>query len=161
MKHEWKGWLRLGVTLFLLYLAVHYWGAVSHGALLVLYTSAPLLLGATIAYVVNILMSIYERFYWPNSTRAAVLRTRRPVCLLLALASLVAIVILIIRMILPELVQCIGLLVQEVTPLLEQLGQTLNQKVDLSQILSSSGMALADGTVNWREAITSAGNWAG
>ena len=159
MKHEWKVWLRLGVTLFLLYLAVHYWGTVSQVALLVLYTSTPLLLGAIIAYVVNILMSIYERFYWPKSSRPAVIRTRRPVCLLLALASLVAIVILIIRMILPELVQCIGLLVQEITPLLEQLGETLNQKVDLSQILSSSGMALADGTINWREAITSAVNW--
>lgn len=159
MKHEWKVWLRLGVTLFLLYLAVHYWGTVSHVALLVLYTSTPLLLGAIIAYVVNILMSIYERFYWPKSSRPVVIRTRRPVCLLLALASLVAIVILIIRMILPELVQCIGLLVQEITPLLEQLGETLNQKVDLSQILSSSGMALADGTINWREAITSAVNW--
>ena len=118
MKHEWKVWLRLGITLFLLYLAVHYWGALSHVALLVLYTSTPLLLGAIIAYVVNILMSIYERFYWPKSSRSAVIRTRRPVCLLLALASLVAIVILIIRVILPELVQCIGLLVQEITPLL-------------------------------------------
>ena len=159
MRYEWKGWLRLGVTLFLLYLAIHYWGAVSHGALLVLGTSTPLLLGAVIAYAVNILMSIYERFYWPGSTRAAVIRTRRPVCLLLAFASLIAIVILIIRMILPELVQCVGLLVQEVTPLLERLGQLLNQKVDLAQILSSSGVALTDGTINWKEIITSAVNW--
>ena len=159
MKHEWKGWLRLGITLFLLYLAIHYWGAVSHGALLVLRTSTPLLLGAIIAYAVNILMSIYERYYWPKSTKAAVLRTRRPVCLLLAFASLVAIIILIIRMILPELVQCVGLLIQEVTPILEELGRTLNQKVDLSQILASSGLALSDGAVNWREAITSAVNW--
>lgn len=103
MKHEWKGWLRLGVTLFLLYLAIHYWGTLSHGALLVLGTATPLLLGAIIAYAVNILMSIYERVYWPGSTQAAVVKTRRPVCLILAFASLVGIVILIIRMILPEL----------------------------------------------------------
>ena len=159
MRYEWKGWFRLGVTLFLLYLAIHYWGAVSHGALLVLGTSAPLLLGAVIAYAVNILMSIYERVYWPGSTRAAVVRTRRPVCLLLAFASLVAIVILIIRMILPELVQCVGLLVEEVTPLLERLGQLLNQKVDLAQILSSSGVALSDGNIDWKGIITSAVSW--
>ena len=55
MRYEWKGWFRLGITLFLLYLAIHYWGALSHGALLVLGASAPLLLGAVIAYAVNIL----------------------------------------------------------------------------------------------------------
>lgn len=159
MKHEWKVWLRLGVTLFLLYLAVHYWGAMSHGALLMLGTAAPLLLGAVIAYAVNILMSIYERFYWPGSTRTAVLKSRRPVCLLLAFASLVAIVILIIRMILPELMQCVGLLAQEITPLLVRLSEILNQNVDLSQILASSGVALTDGNIDWREVITSAVNW--
>ena len=138
MRQEWKGWFRLGVTLFLLYLAIHYWGALSHGALLVLGTAAPLLLGAVIAYAVNILMSIYERVYWPGSTRAAVVKTRRPVCLLLAFASLAGIVILIIRMILPELMQSVGLLVQEVTPLLERLGRLLNQNVDLAQISTRS-----------------------
>ena len=159
MRHEWKGWLRLGVTLFLLYLAIHYWGALSHLTLLVLGTAAPLLLGAVIAYAVNILMSIYERVYWPGSTRAAVVKSRRPVCLLLAFASLVAIVILIIRMILPELVQCVRLLIQEISPRLTQLGELLNQSVDLSQILSSSGVALSDGNIDWKEVITSAVNW--
>lgn len=159
MRQEWKGWFRLGVTLFLLYLAIHYWGALSHGALLVLGTAAPLLLGAVIAYAVNILMSIYERVYWPGSTRAAVVKTRRPVCLLLAFASLAGIVILIIRMILPELMQSVGLLVQEVTPLLERLGRLLNQNVDLAQIFSSSGIALSDGTIDWKEVVTFAVNW--
>ena len=159
MKHEWKGWLRLGVTLFLLYLAIHYWGALSHGALLVLGTATPLLLGAIIAYAVNILMSIYERVYWPGSTQAVVVKTRRPVCLILAFASLVGIVILIIRMILPELMQSVTLLIQEVIPLLERLAHLLNQNINLEQILASSGVAFADGSINWREIITQAVNW--
>lgn len=159
MKHEWKGWLRLGVTLFLLYLAIHYWGTLSHGALLVLGTATPLLLGAIIAYAVNILMSIYERVYWPGSTQAAVVKTRRPVCLILAFASLVGIVILIIRMILPELMQSVTLLIQEVIPLLERLAHLLNQNINLEQILASSGVAFADGSINWREIITQAVNW--
>ncbi len=159
MKYEWKLWLRLGVTVFLLYLAIHYWGAVSRGALLVLRTSAPLLLGAVMAYAVNILMSIYERVYWPQSTQPAVVKTRRPVCLLLAYASLVGILVLLIRMILPELVQCVGLLIQEVTPLLSRLSELLNQSVDLNQILASSGVVLTDGSVDWKEVITSAVNW--
>ena len=137
MKYEWKIWLRLGIMVFLLYLAIHYWATVSHLALLVLRTAAPLLLGAVIAYAVNILMSIYERAYWPESTKPAVVKSRRPVCLLLAYASLVAIFILLIRMILPELVQCVRLLVQEITPLLVRLSEVLNENVDLSQILKA------------------------
>ena len=65
MKQEWKLWLRLGVTLFLLYLAVHYWPAVSTLLLLALGAAFPLFLGCVIAYAVNILMSIYERFLFP------------------------------------------------------------------------------------------------
>ena len=159
MKYEWKGWLRLGVTAFVLYLAIHYWGTLAHFAQLVLYAAVPLMLGALIAYAVNILMSIYERVYWPGSSRPAVIRSRRPVCLLLAFASLTGIILLLIRMILPELMQCVGILIQEAVPLLEQLGKTLSQYLDLSQILSSSGGALVDGTIDWKELITSVVNW--
>ena len=80
-------------------------------------------------------------------------------CLLLAYASLLAIVFLIIRMILPELAECIGLLIQEAIPLLQRLNTMLNETVDLSQILSSSGIALTDGSINWRELVTDIVNW--
>ena len=40
MRYEWKGWLRLGVTLFILYLAVHYWSPFCHLMALVLCQSA-------------------------------------------------------------------------------------------------------------------------
>lgn len=66
------------------------------------------MLGAVIAYAVNILMSMYERWYFPNSKSQAVLRSRRPVCLLLAYASLIALVALIVGMILPELIQSVS-----------------------------------------------------
>ena len=158
MKQEWKLWLRLGVTLFLLYLAIHYWSAISHLLLLALGAAFPLLLGCVIAYAVNILMSIYERFCFPRSQGAAA-RLRRPVCLLLAYASLAALVFLLVRMILPELVQCVSLLVQEAAPLVDQLAQVLNQNIDLYQLLSSYGVALSDGTVNWQEALTAAVKW--
>lgn len=158
MKQEWKFWLRLGVTLFLLYLSIHYWGAISHLLLLALGAAFPLLLGCVIAYAVNILMSIYERVFMPNHG-GLMARVRRPLCLLLAYTSLVALVFLIVRMILPELVQCIGLLIQEAIPLVERLNKLLNQNLDLSQLLASYGFALSDGTVNWQEALTAAIKW--
>lgn len=86
MKREWMGAARLGVVLFLLYLAIHYWGTLSlpaplgAGALPSPWFWAPLS-----AYAVNILMSLYEGWYFPDTKSPFVTKSRRPVCLLLAL----------------------------------------------------------------------------
>ena len=64
MKLTWKDCLKIGVSIFVLYLCIHLWpGAVSlAGALLG--ASAPLILGCAIAFVVNILMSFYEEHWF-------------------------------------------------------------------------------------------------
>lgn len=161
MKQNWKGWLHLGVTLFGLYLAIHYWDPFSHLVLLVIQAATPLLLGAVIAYAVNILMELFERHFFPDTDHPVLSRARRPVCLLLAYASLAALVFLIVRMILPELVQCVGLLIQQAAPLVEQLGLALNKNLDLSQLLSTYSVVLSDGTLNWQEALSAAIKWLG
>lgn len=62
VKAEWKPYIRLGVCAFVLFLAVKYWDALVQGAGLVLQAAGPLLVGAAVAYIVNILMSCYERW---------------------------------------------------------------------------------------------------
>ena len=160
MKQNWKLFFQLGVTLFALYLAIHYLDPLCLILSLMAGAASPLLLGAVIAYAVNILMSFYERHYFPGSTGAAS-KSRRPVCMLLAFASLAALVVLVVRMILPELVQCVGLLFQKAAPVAEELGLLLNKNLDLSRLLSSYGSALTDGTVNWKEALSTALKWLG
>ena len=61
MHIEWKTCLRVGVSAFLLYLAIYYWTGVATLAGLLFQAAFPLALGGIIAYVVNILMSFYER----------------------------------------------------------------------------------------------------
>ena len=68
MNWDWKGCLRLGTVLFGLYVAIHYWQGVSRLLLLALSAAFPLALGGVIAYVVNILMSLYERHFFPASS---------------------------------------------------------------------------------------------
>ena len=111
----------------------------------------PLVLGAVIAYAVNILMSMYEGWYFPNSKSPGVAGSRRPVCLLLAYASLIALVALIVGMILPELIQSVSLLIQELAPILQQLSVKLNENLGPNQLAALSGLFAADGTVNWQE----------
>ena len=159
MKQEWKGPLRIGAVLFGLYLAIHYWEKLTALVLLALGAGFPLVLGAVFAYAVNILMSMYEGWYFPKSRSQAVLKSRRPVCLLLAYASLLAIVALIIGMILPELIQSVSLLLEELAPALQRLSVKVNENLNLDQLTALSGLFLADGTVNWQELLTKAVNF--
>ena len=159
MKQEWKGAVRLGVVLFALYLAVHYWNALSGFLVLAVGAAFPLLVGAVAAYAVDILMCQYERWYFPRAKSRLILRTRRPVCLVLAYASLVAIVILLVRMILPELVSCVGLLVQKVSPLFYQLGLLIGESLTQEQLAAFSGLFLADGSIDWKETISVISDW--
>ncbi|WP_251318409.1 AI-2E family transporter [Flintibacter muris] len=154
MKQEWKAPLRWGAVLFGLYLAIHYWDMLSNLAALAVRAGFPLVLGSVIAYAVNILMSMYERWYLPKSQQPLVVRSRRPVCLLLAYASLAALVALIVRMILPELLQSVTLLLQELVPLLQQLSIKLNENQD-----QLAGLFAPDGTVNWQELAVKAVNF--
>ncbi len=156
MKQEWKGALRFGAVLFVLYLAVHYWEKLAALTALAAGAAFPLVLGAIIAYAVNILMSIYEGWYFPGSQKQAAVKSRRPVCLLLAYASLVAIVLLIVRMILPELIQSVSLLLQELAPILQALSVKLNESLGPNQL---AGLFASDGTVNWQELATKAVNF--
>ena len=121
MNLSWKSCLRIGTTAFLLYLAIHYWqGAVSLAGLLIS-ASAPLIIGCAAAYIINILMRAYEKHYFAKSTRPAVLKSRRPVCMLAAMITLALIVVLIVALVVPELISCIKLLWSAIPGQLERL----------------------------------------
>ena len=157
MRQEWKTPLRFGAVLFGLYLAIHYWEKLTALAALAVSAGFPLVLGAVIAYAVNILMSMYENCYFPRSQSRAVVKSRRPVCLLLSYASLIALVVLIIRMILPELIQSVTLLLQELVPLLQNLSVKINENQE--QLAALSGLFASDGTINWQELAVKAVNF--
>ena len=111
---SWKGCLRIGVTTFALYLAIYYWGAVAGLFGLIVSAAGPLIIGACTAYVLNILMSFYEKHYFARSKKKAVLRTRRPACMLAAMLTLVLIVLGVVALVVPQLISCFQLLWEKV-----------------------------------------------
>ena len=115
-----KTCLRAGLTVFLLYLAIHYWPAVNGFLATLLGACMPLFLGCALAYVLNILMSFYERGYFPKSTNPRLIKSRRPVCLLAAILSLLAIVTLVVWLVVPELVDCVELLIAQLPGAIER-----------------------------------------
>lgn len=76
----------------------------------------PLLLGCIIAYVFNIFLSFCERYYFPKRKTGFAAYTRRPVCLLLALALTFAIIAMILNIVIPELFTALKLISAEIPP---------------------------------------------
>ena len=63
----------------------------------------PLLLGCIIAYVLNLIMGRLERIYFPKSENKVANATRRPVCLILSIAIIAAIVAIIVNLVFPQI----------------------------------------------------------
>ena len=112
MKLVWKDYFRIGISIFGLYLAIHYWGTAAGFIKGVFSAALPLVIGGVVAYLVNILMAAYERKYFPASQKEIVAKSRRPVCMLLAFLTLIAIIALIFGLVIPQLGECIGVIIE-------------------------------------------------
>lgn len=106
MKTDIKKHASLLIGLFILYLAIRYWDGAINLLSMALGAAGPLIIGAVIAYILNILMSFFEKYYFPKSKSKWVTGSRRIVCVLLAFLSLIGIVALIIGIVVPELINC-------------------------------------------------------
>lgn len=72
--------------------------------------ATPLILGAVMAYVLNIIMKKLEQFFFPKSKKKFVTVLRRPICIVLSMLLIVLVVFLIIRLVVPELIDTIRLI---------------------------------------------------
>lgn len=110
MKLDWKTCFRAGASIFLLYLCITLWPNAARILAAAFSAASPLFIGCVIAYLVNLPMKFYEKHYFPKSKSALAGKTRRPVCTLAAFVTLVAIVILVVNLVVPELISCIGVI---------------------------------------------------
>ena len=134
MKLRWIDCFKVGVSIFVLYLAVYYWQTAADLVTALVGASLPLIIGGVVAYLVNILMANYER-RWKSSKGA---KLRRPVCMLLAFLTLIAIVALICGLIIPQLVDCVGLIIAELPGFMVEIIDLAEQwKLFSPEVLSS------------------------
>ena len=153
MKIEWKSCLRLGVTVFLTFLAIHYWSSLTGFVGALFGAASALILGCVIAYVLNILMSFYEKYYFPNSKSEAVRKSKRIVCMLASILSLVAVVALIVGLVLPELAACFRLLIAEIPRAMNNVIDWLEANGFLATVMTEDAiMSLT--AINWQEKMT-------
>lgn len=121
MNISWKTCFRVALSIFALFLSINYWPQLSELLSLLFGAVYPVLFGLVLAYILNILMRFYERYFFPKTKRKGLISARRPICLFLAIVTLLAIIVFIINMIVPELVSCLQTLLQSLPPLIESI----------------------------------------
>lgn len=150
MKLNWKTCIVVCASLFLLFLATQYWSGIA-GTIGILWASArTLLLGAAIAYGVNILMRLYEKKIAPQCSKPLWVKLRRPVCMLLAFLTLLAAIVLLVRIIFPQLVSCFDNLVNALTNAVPQLYTWLDTNFALGEYLQENNIPTDMASINWR-----------
>lgn len=108
IKQGWKKTIGIAGALILVYLVIHYWVKVEGLFSVAVGAAMPLIIGCVMAYVVNILMGFYEKWYDRLFKVEVAVKIKRIVCLILAFLSLFGIVALIVNLVLPELINCIA-----------------------------------------------------
>ena len=144
MRIEWKTCLKVGITVILLFIFIRYWDVCM---------AFQLFLGCALAYVLNILMCFYERHLFPRKKGRIWSRLRRPVCILLAMTSIVLILFLIVRMVIPELSSCLQLLFSQLPGALESGFLWLEENFGVTSFLQELMAMLPETEAEWQEVI--------
>jgi len=121
---SWSACFRVMIAIFLLYLAITWWKPLMSLIWHILSAALPLFIGFAIAYVVNILMSVYERHYFTKSAgKSWVRKTRRAVCLIGAVATVLGAIVLLLWIIIPQLASALTVITKQLPKALTSLSE--------------------------------------
>lgn len=138
MKIDWKTCIRVGVSVFILYLCIHYWSVAAGIIKTGISAVTPLIIGGVIAYILNILMSFYERHLFNKSKSKLIIKSKRAVSLITAILTLVAVIALVIGLIVPQLKSCVKLLIDEIPLFMKKVTDFVSQYEFLSEDIVSA-----------------------
>lgn len=141
-KKELKRYAIISLFVIGICLAVKNFGVFAKLIVILFSAVYPLLLGAIIAYIFNIILSGFEKKYFPSSTKKAAVITRRPVCIILSFICVLAIIALILKIVIPELINAFKLMFNEIPPLIDQISSNIIKKLDEYPDIQKEAMEL-------------------
>lgn len=166
MEIKWKNCFKIGFSIFVLYLCIVYWKFIAGGVSKLLGAAVPILAGFAICYVVNILMGFYENKAFKKIKNEKFNKVKRPVCIILAFLTLIAIIGLVTGLVVPQLVSCIKLIISMLPGAIEKLVayvQTLPaiskdaveylENIDVEKIISQVAGVLTSGVGNVMDTV--------
>lgn len=152
----WGSCVKLAATILFLFLVIHYWDLFFAVLYLLFSAAVPLVIGFCVAYVVNILMNVYETRYRKLISGKKLIKYKRPVCMTLAFASVALCVTVLWRMIVPVLVDCIYTLSRDLPGILEELTQWLQENFALGCTLLKRMGLMSEGNIDWELMVKTA-----
>ena len=111
MNSDVKKVLKICGCIFLLFLCIFYWQTFVTFLGVALSAASPLILGGVVAFIVNILMSKYEKWFFAKTKKKIVLKIRRPICMILAFLTAIVVLAVIIYLVVPQLISCINVII--------------------------------------------------
>ena len=90
----------------------------------------PLTLGFCIAFVLNVPMRFLERHLFPRTQKPVLKRLRRPLCILISLVFILAVLTTVFWLVVPELVNALVVLANTVPPFLAKVTAWLQGNAD-------------------------------
>ena len=150
MKFTKNQFIWLVVLFFSCFLIYTYWETVVSICNKIFVASQPFLFGAGIAFVVNILMSFYEKILIKFIPFGFITKIKRPVSLLLAFATIGLIFTWVVFTVLPDLIDSINTLISQDRSAINNLINWLLKNKSLQKIIQDLG-----GVTQVRELINS------
>lgn len=149
MKQSRKNIFYITLSILGVFLIWHYKGNFERLLISLWHAANPILIGIIIAYLINILMTRYEKFYFPKKTETSLIKkTRRPVCLTAAILTLSGIVTLICVLVTPRLISCTKIFVHEIPPAVDEL---MKNEIISKTVPAALLSALSE--TNWQESV--------
>lgn len=156
MKDNRKTFILLGVTAFILFLVTRYWKIAEAALGALAYAVMPLIGGFVVAYAVNIPMSFLEKKLFGKCQKKLVSKIKRPVSMTMAFALLAALVFLVITLVVPELVSCVKVLVDEVPPVFAKWYDSIENEYGLTGILQEKLQEQFGQNADWKDMVEKA-----
>lgn len=123
----------VAAAIIAVYLATRYWPNIASVLGSVLSAATPIIFGFVVAYPINILMAFYERHFFPKSNKEAVIKLRKPVCLIAAVISIIGVVAMVVVLVAPQFVACIKMLFAKIPPAIDFVIEKFNENEFLSK----------------------------
>ncbi|EHJ57700.1 hypothetical protein HMPREF9318_00320 [Streptococcus urinalis FB127-CNA-2] len=139
MKFE-KRQVALIVLAFVICYAIQsYWSFGSDVVSTTFHASKPFLVGAALAFIVNIVMNLYESVYTRFVKSKKLLRAKRPICLILSYLTFLAVIVYIFSIVLPDLIASITSLLQVDPKIFSDFVEELNDNKQIAKLINYLG----------------------
>lgn len=140
----------------LLYCALQNTAAVKGGISTVMSYLNPFIVGAAIAFIINVPMRFIERHLFPKAKKLD--KLRRPLALILALLAIAAIIVLVCIIVIPQIADTVSTLTVNIPQYMDNAKAYVNKILEKYPELQEEFQSYT-GKINWQSVITSVTGW--